>query len=51
MGWEASQQFVDQWGWIMDEETIRYSNFWRFERGELPLVKPATVGEILGEVA
>ncbi len=51
MGWEASQQFVDLWGWMMDEETIQCSNFWRFERGDLPLVTPAVVGEILGEVA
>ncbi len=51
MGWEVSQRFVDQWGWMMDDETIRCSNFWRFERGELPLVTAAAVGEILGEVA
>ena len=51
MGWELSQAFVDQWGWLMDEESIRFSNFWRFERGELPLITCAIPGGILGEVA
>lgn len=37
MGWEVSQDFVDRWGWILDDETIRSSNFWRVERGEPPL--------------
>ena len=38
MGWEVSQEFVDSWSWLIDPETIRYSNFWRTARGELPLV-------------
>ena len=37
MGWEVSQNFADRWGWILDGETIRCSNFWRMERGEAPL--------------
>ena len=51
MGWELSQGFVNKWGWMVDEETLRCSNFWRFERGELPLHNPHGPGEILGEVA
>lgn len=35
--WEASQGFVSRWGWLLDHDTIRYSNFWRAERGESPL--------------
>lgn len=37
MGWEVSQDFADRWGWILDLETIRSSDFWRTERGESPL--------------
>ena len=37
MGWEVAQGFVDKWGWILDDETIKSSNFWRGERGEGPL--------------
>lgn len=34
MGWEVSQEFADRWSWLMDSDTIRYSNFWRASRGE-----------------
>ncbi|MCJ1403760.1 hypothetical protein MMC11_006983 [Xylographa trunciseda] len=37
IGWEVSQEFVDNWSWLLDSETIRYSNFWRTGRGEPPL--------------
>ena len=40
IGWEISQGFVDKWGWLLDAETIRYSNFWRAERGDSPLQVP-----------
>ncbi|KAK5093987.1 hypothetical protein LTS08_008771 [Lithohypha guttulata] len=42
MGWEMSQSFTNDWAWLLDEETIQYSNFWRAERGEPPLVMPGT---------
>ena len=49
VGWEISQEFVDRWGWLVDEETIRTSNFWRIERGEAPLmVRRREVQEIPG---
>lgn len=34
----------------MDDDLIRSSNFWRGERGELPLVIPNLGGSITGEV-
>ena len=37
MGWEVSQDFALRWGWILDAETIRSSDFWRMERGDPPL--------------
>ena len=37
LGWEVSQEFADRWGWLLDGETIRTSNFWRMERGDVPL--------------
>ncbi|KAI9737871.1 MAG: hypothetical protein M1834_009241 [Cirrosporium novae-zelandiae] len=39
MGWEVSQDFIDKWGWLVDRDTVRFSNFWRRERGEEPLVE------------
>ncbi|KAI4217151.1 MAG: hypothetical protein LQ351_000460 [Letrouitia transgressa] len=39
-GWEVSQRFVDTWGWLLDHETVRNSDFWRRERGEPPLRLP-----------
>ena len=38
IGWEVSQEFVDNWSWLLDSETIRYSNFWRTGRGDPPLI-------------
>ncbi|KZF24498.1 hypothetical protein L228DRAFT_237422 [Xylona heveae TC161] len=40
-GWEISQEFLDRWSSLIDEGTIRTSNFWRLERGERPLALPA----------
>lgn len=37
VGWEFSQTFVDQWGWLLDAACVESSNFWRYERGEPPL--------------
>ena len=44
MGWEVAQAFTSKWAWLLDEDTIRYSNFWRAERGELPLQVPTLCG-------
>lgn len=49
MGWEISQEFLEKWEGIVDEETIKCSNFWRFERGEGPL-EWGVGGGVLGEV-
>ena len=37
MAWEVTPRFADKWSWLLDDETINYSNFWRAERGEGPL--------------
>ena len=52
MGWEVSPEFLEKWAWLVDEDTVRWSNFWRFERGEVPLkmVGIGRVGEVVGEV-
>lgn len=47
VGWEFSQSFADQWGWLLDEGSIASSNFWRFERGEPPLKLPCTAPQIV----
>ncbi|MCJ1380472.1 hypothetical protein MMC17_003577 [Xylographa soralifera] len=41
IGWEVSQEFVDKWSWLLDSETIRYSNFWRTGRGDPELILSA----------
>ncbi|KAK4692853.1 hypothetical protein P7C71_g4434, partial [Lecanoromycetidae sp. Uapishka_2] len=48
--WEVTQTFATNWAWLMDEDLVRSSNFWRAERGELPLVLPDLGGSIVGEV-
>lgn len=40
LAWEVSQTFVNKWAWLLDDETLRSSNFWRAERGEAALVIP-----------
>lgn len=37
IGWEISQEFADRWGWLLDGESVRNSNFWRMERGDVLL--------------
>ncbi|KAL9014924.1 MAG: hypothetical protein Q9173_000429 [Seirophora scorigena] len=46
IGWEFSQSFVDQWGWLLDAGSVDSSNFWRVERGEAPLRLPSAVPSI-----
>lgn len=42
-GWEVSQQFTQRWWFLLDEEMIRTTNFWRRQRGENPLeIAPAS---------
>lgn len=42
-GWEVSQQFTQRWWFLLDEEMIRTTNFWRRQRGEKPLeIAPAS---------
>ena len=40
VAWEVTQTFATNWAWLLDEQTIQHSNFWRGERGESPLVLP-----------
>ena len=57
VAWEVTQAFATNWAWLLDEQTVRNSNFWRGERGEGPLVLPEferpamddISGAILGE--
>lgn len=38
--WELPEQFVEKWWWILDEDLVEMTNYWREERGEEPLVWP-----------
>lgn len=38
MGWEFSPDFARKWWFLMDDELMRPTNFWRGQRGEQPLV-------------
>lgn len=40
IAWEVTQSFATNWAWLLDEQTVRNSNFWRGERGESPLILP-----------
>lgn len=36
MSYEWAPEFVEKWAWVLDEETLSVSNFWRAQRGEAP---------------
>lgn len=36
MSYEWAPEFVDKWAWVLDEEVLKVSNFWRGQRGEAP---------------
>jgi hypothetical protein len=38
MSWEMSGDFVKKWWFLVDEEMLRTTNFWRGQRGEKPLI-------------
>jgi hypothetical protein len=40
LGWEVSEDFTQKWWFLLDEEVIRASNFWRRQRGDKPLEVP-----------
>ena len=48
--WEISQRFVTSWPWLVDNEMIRCSNFWRAERGEGSLIVPNLSESIFEEI-
>ena len=35
--YELSQEFVSDWGWLLDEDSLSTTNFWRAQRGERAL--------------
>lgn len=44
LGWEVSEEFMQKWWFLLDDEVIRSSNFWRRQRGEGPLRVPFVHG-------
>ena len=48
--WEVKPSFAMKWWWLLDQEIIKASNFWRGERGEEPLVIPAGPMGMIEEV-
>lgn len=41
---------MTNYAWLVGEEIIRSSNFWRAEREEAPLMLPDLSGSVLGEI-
>lgn len=37
MGWEVTEDFAKRWWFLMDGGIIQTTNFWRSQRGEMPL--------------
>ncbi|KAK3356318.1 hypothetical protein B0T25DRAFT_134459 [Lasiosphaeria hispida] len=37
-GWEIPAAFIEKWWWLLDEEIVTMTNFWREERADIPLV-------------
>lgn len=50
IAWEISQEFATSWGWLLDDASIRATNFWRGERGEPPLVVHDSGGGFVEEL-
>jgi hypothetical protein len=40
MSWELSKGFVEKWWFILDDDILHVTNFWRMQRGEARLVLP-----------
>lgn len=38
MGWEVGPEFVTKWWFLIDDQILRATNFWRRQRGEEALV-------------
>lgn len=36
-GWEVQESFAIKWWWLMTDEVLEETNFWRVSRGEGPL--------------
>lgn len=39
MGWEVDEEFAKRWWFLMGDDIIRTTNFWRSQRGEMPLTR------------
>ena len=40
MGWEIGPDFAQKWWFLMDDEALKSTNFWRSQRGEKALILP-----------
>lgn len=45
MSWEFDVEMLRKWWFLMDEDTLRTTNFWRGQRGEQALVLPIVTVE------
>ncbi|PTB66093.1 hypothetical protein BBK36DRAFT_1100172, partial [Trichoderma citrinoviride] len=37
-GWEMQEDFVDRWRWVITDDILEETNFWRVSRDEAPLL-------------
>ncbi len=42
-GWEAEEEFVSKWWWVMTDDILEETNYWRVSRGEEPLLPRCTL--------
>jgi hypothetical protein len=47
-GWEVGERWAGKWGWLLDGEMVRTTNFWRRERMVGPLVVAGFGSGLLG---
>jgi hypothetical protein len=38
MSWEIDETFARKWWFLMDETVLASTNFWRAQRGDIPLI-------------
>lgn len=37
-GWEMQEEFVNRWWWVIADDILEETNFWRVSRGEAPIL-------------
>lgn len=45
-GWEVRETFAKKWWWLITEDVLEETNFWRVSRGEKPLLLGSLIEDL-----